>query len=46
MMLRPGSPAWSRQQIPFKKDTKPAEQLLMALSPVELFSNAFQKFIV
>lgn len=34
MMLRPGSPVWSKSIVPFKKDTKPAEHLLLTLSPV------------
>lgn len=34
MLLRPGSPRWTRTLIPFKKEPKPAEQLALALSPV------------
>eukprot|EP00210_Caulerpa_lentillifera_P001166 g1122.t1 len=36
MLLRPGSPRWTRTLIPFKKEPKPAEQIALALNPASL----------
>jgi len=34
MVLRPGSPTWSKMPIPFKKETKSLENVLLTLSCV------------